>query len=76
MESHLDEIIENARKLPRSEMAELAHVLIAELDEGKDENVEALWAAEARSRWEAFKTGEMTARPGDAVLARLRGMLK
>ncbi len=76
MQSQFNEIVENARKLPRSERAELAHVLIAELDEGPDENVEALWAAEAQSRWEAYKSGEITAHPGDEVMARLRGMLK
>ena len=76
MEAHFAKIIENARKLPKSERAELARVLIAELDEGRDENVEELWVAEARRRWDAYKRGEIAARPGDEVLARLRGMLE
>ena len=76
MESQLNEIIEKSRKLPRSERAELAHVLITELDEEPDESVEALWAAEVQRRWEAYKNGEMSSRPVDEVVARLRGMLK
>ena len=76
MESGFNEVIQNARKLPRAERPELAHKFISDLDEGQDEDVEALGTTEARKRWEAYKKGEITARPGETVLARLRGMLK
>ncbi len=76
MQVGLEETISSARKLPRSEKAKLVRILIADLDEGEDEDVEALWAAEAESRLDAYLKGELEAIDGDEAMTKLRNTLK
>lgn len=61
-----------ARQLTVKEKASLAHALLKDLDEAEDEDVEALWAAEAERRYDAYLRGEMDSSPGDEVIARVR----
>lgn len=71
MQAGLEETISSARKLPRSEKAKLARILIADLDEGEDENVEALWVEEVKRRYNAYLRGEMESSPTEDVIARV-----
>lgn len=67
----LETIEEAAKQLGVKERAALAHTLLKGLDDGVDEDVEALWIAEAERRYDAYLRGEIEALPGDEVMARL-----
>ncbi len=60
---------------PRDRAA-LARTLLEDLDSLQDEDVEALWIAEAERRYEAYLAGKTKAVPGDEVMARLREKLR
>jgi len=62
--------------LPVDSRASLARALIESLDEGLDENAEALWADEIRQRDEDLRTGKAAARPVDQVLREARERLR
>ena len=62
--------------LPLDSRAALAKALIVSLDEGTDENAEALWMDEIRRRDEDFQNGRATARPVDQVLLEARERLR
>jgi putative addiction module component (TIGR02574 family) len=76
MSALFDAIEKQARTLPASEKATLARILIEELDPSQDVEVEQLWTAESRRRYEAFRNDELEALPGDEVMARARRRLK
>jgi putative addiction module component (TIGR02574 family) len=76
MNTTYEAVEQAARQLTIPEKAALAQTLLMDLDEGEDEDVEALWVEEARRRYEAYLRGEMEAIDGDEVMARLRSMLK
>ena len=40
------------------------------LDDPKADNVDHLWVAESRRRYQAYSKGEIEARPGDQVMTR------
>jgi len=62
--------------LTPQEKAALARILIDELDPATDAEVEELWIAESRRRYEAYLKGEIQAIPGDEVMSRARNRLK
>ena len=62
--------------LTPQEKAALARILIDELDPANDAEVEQLWIAEAKRRYEAYLRGEIQAIPGDEVMSRVRNRLK
>ncbi len=76
MSSKFDELEKRARALSREEKAALARVLIDELDPVNEPGVEELWLEEARRRYDAYRSGEMKAIPGDEALARARMRLR
>lgn len=41
-----------------------------------DADAEKLWVDEVQRRYDAYQTGELEARPGDEVMARVRKRLK
>jgi Putative addiction module component. len=71
-----EDIQQAAEQLPVKQRAHLAHVLLRGLDNGDEEDVEALWLEEARRRYDAFKRGELEAIDGDAAMAQLRNLVK
>lgn len=76
MSTLFDELQKQARALTPKEKAALARILIDELDTAVDPGVEQLWIEEAQRRYDAFLRGELTAIPGDEVMARARSRLR
>lgn len=64
-----------ALKLPVHDRAMLAERLIASLDELSSAENEKMWVEEAEARYEAYKRGELTARPVEDVLRDARAAL-
>jgi putative addiction module component (TIGR02574 family) len=59
------EVLEEALSLPAAERAELADRLLISLDSSSGGRIDALWAAEAEDRIEAFERGEIKAVSAD-----------
>jgi putative addiction module component (TIGR02574 family) len=53
--------------LPADERAELVEHLLASLDAADRERLDALWAAEAEDRLDAYERGEIQAVSAEAV---------
>ena len=75
MSRHFEEMEKQARALSPEEKAELARILIEELDTAVDQEAEHLWLEEAERRYDTFIRGEIEARPGDEVMQRARDRL-
>ncbi len=71
-----EEIEATARKLSGRRKAELARVLIADLESQRDDDVASLWVEEAERRLSEFDSGVTQAFPGPEVFARLRERLR
>ena len=67
MSKSTDDILNTAKKLSRTERAELAAALIASLDGEPDEEVAAVWAAEIQRRVESVGSGVAKGRPWSEV---------
>ena len=65
------EIISIAKAPPLKERAEVIESLIHSM-RNDDQDIEALWAAEAEDRVEALLRGELTANPEPRILAEFR----
>lgn len=72
----LEDVLTSARTLPKADKAELARLMIRDLDESDDAEVEALWLEEAKRRSDAVARGEMETLDGDEVMARLRSLVR
>lgn len=72
----LETIAEAAKQLSVKDRAALAQTLLKGLDDGVDEDVEALWLEESKRRYDAYLRGEMEARPGQEVMERLRDLVR
>jgi putative addiction module component (TIGR02574 family) len=68
MSTRFKELEKQARALSAKEKAELARVLIDELDSSTDPNAEQLWIEEAQRRYDAFVAGKLNALPGEEVM--------
>jgi len=68
----LDQIIEEAHRLPREQVAELVDRLTLELLHSVDPSIEDAWKRETRRRLEEIESGRVQAVPGDEVSARIR----
>ena len=68
----LDQILEEAHRLPPEQVAELVDRLILELHHTIDRAVEDAWRQEARRRLKEIETGSTQGVPGDEVSARMR----
>lgn len=74
--STYEEIMNAALALPPSARATLAEHLMESLDAEDQENVDALWAAEAERRDRELEDGTVTAIPGEEVIRRLQSRYK
>jgi len=68
----LDQIIEEAHRLPREQIAELVDRLILELHQSADPSVELAWKQEIRRRLTEIESGSVQGVPGNEVSARIR----
>jgi putative addiction module component (TIGR02574 family) len=71
----LDQIIEEARRLPREQVADLVDRLTLELHQTIDPSVEEAWKQETRRRLEEIESGRVQGVPGDEVSARIRKIM-
>ncbi len=72
--NHVDQVIleKEALKLAARERALLADALLNSLDDEAAAGIEAAWAKEAEDRRQAFRSGEVQALDGPAVLREMR----
>lgn len=76
MSTHFEEVERQAKLLPLKQKAELARILIEELEASVAADVERLWVEEARRRYDAYLRGEIESSPGEDVMRRARSRLK
>lgn len=67
--SNVAEIYEETKALKPIQRLELAELLLADLDK-PDQQIDRLWAAEAQSRWDRWKAGEMPDKSYEEVMAK------
>lgn len=72
MSSKLKEIASKALSLSSGERAELAHDLIASLDDEKETEYEKAWNTEIEKRVKEIKSGKAKGRPARDILAEIR----
>jgi putative addiction module component (TIGR02574 family) len=68
----LDQIVEEARQLPREQVAELVDRLTFELHDEPDTKIDAAWAEEVERRLAEIRSGKVKPIPGEEVMARAR----
>ena len=76
MTPDLKEFEAQALKLPPSERAALAELLIASLDAANDVENERLWVEEAERRYQEYKKGRIVSRRAEEVLRDARASIK
>lgn len=72
MSIQLQEMEKKAINLSPEERAELAHKLIASLEDTEDREVETAWDAEIERRVKEIKNGKAKGRPAEDILAEIR----
>jgi putative addiction module component (TIGR02574 family) len=70
------QLVAEALKLDPEDRVEVAHQLLASLDDLSEAEIEALWLAEAERRDLALDRGELKSIPAEEVFANLRSRLK
>lgn len=58
MATHADKLVSEIRSLPKEEKLRVLDALLTDLHE-PDPDIDAVWADEARKRWEAYKAGRL-----------------
>lgn len=76
MPTALEKCQQQARHLPLKERAMLIKALIDDLDELDEKDLEQLWMKEASRRFQAFKAGNIKAKPAADVFDHARTKLK
>lgn len=71
----IEELEEELVNLSDPEKKQLLRRLIADLDEGRDEDVERAWLEEAQRRYKELKDGVVKAVPAGEAIARARERL-
>jgi len=67
-----DQIIEEASRLPREQVAEVVDRLTSVLHTDVDPEIETAWKQETRRRLAELESGKVEAIPGDVVNNRIR----
>jgi putative addiction module component (TIGR02574 family) len=75
MSTRADTILGTALSLPRDERAWLAEELIASLNEHRDAEIEAAWAAEIERRIAEVESGQAETVSWEEASARIRAKL-
>ena len=58
MATNADNLVSQIRLLPDEEKVRILDALLTDLDQ-PDTEIDAVWANEARKRWEAYKSGRI-----------------
>jgi putative addiction module component (TIGR02574 family) len=68
----LQQIMSEARQLPREQVSELFDLLLAESFTQPDPEIDAAWRVETRRRIEEIQSGKVQGIPAEQVMAELR----
>ena len=68
----LDQIVAEARQLPRAQSAELIDRLLADTVDAPDAAIEQAWKVETRRRIAEIESGAEPGVPGEQAMAELR----
>lgn len=68
----LDQIVAEARRLPRDQSAELIDRLLADATNAPDPEIEQAWKVETRRRLAEIESGAEPGVPGEQAMAELR----
>lgn len=71
MTTALKQLTHEALELPVQERAELAHILIASIDESSDSEVSSAWEIELKKRVREIREGNVKGIPAEEVFAKL-----
>jgi len=71
-----EQISKEARDLTAAQKAQLARMLIEDLDNNVDVDVEAVWIKEAHKRYAAYQSGQVKSIDGDVAIEEIRDALK
>ncbi|MDR2675842.1 MAG: addiction module protein [Opitutaceae bacterium] len=71
----IEQIMTEARQLPRDQISELFDLLRAESFAQPDAGVEQAWKTETRQRIAEIESGAVRGIPGDEVMAELRAIV-
>ena len=71
----LDQIVAEARRLPREQSVELIDRLLADAAEASDPEIEQAWKVETRRRIAEIESGAEPGVPGGQAMAELRRIL-
>jgi hypothetical protein len=67
----LDQIVEETRRLPRQQMAELVDRLTLSLHQSMEPGIESAWKEVVADRVSDIRSGDIEGIPGDEVSARI-----
>ena len=76
MDTHFDEVVAGAMKLPLRDRVRLAQHLVSTLDDEIETDVEELWFAEAERRLEELRRGKVEGIAAEEAFRRAREALK
>ena len=68
----VEQIVAEARQLPRAQKSELFDLLLVEAFSQPDPEIDAVWRVETRRRIAEIEGGEVQGIPGEQVMAELR----
>ena len=72
MSMTLQQIVSEARQLPRDQLSELFDLLLVESFAQPDPEIDAAWRMETRNRVTEIQNGQVKGIPGEQVMAELR----
>jgi putative addiction module component (TIGR02574 family) len=75
MSMTLQQIMSEARQLPREEMRQLLDLLVLESFAQPDSDIDAAWRTETRNRVAEIESGKVQGIPGEQVMAELRQII-
>jgi putative addiction module component (TIGR02574 family) len=69
MATQADTLLSQIRALPDEEKLRVLEALLTDLDK-RDDEIDQVWAVEARKRWESYKAGKLTTVSYEEVMSR------
>jgi putative addiction module component len=71
MATRADHLVSEIRSLPEEEKLQVLDALLADLNE-RDQEIDQIWAKEARERWRAYKAGKIETVSYDELIEKYR----
>ena len=75
MDTHAEQVLQTALRLPPDDRVEIAESLIQSLDEERAADIEAAWADEIKRRIEEIDKGQAKMIPWDEAIRSMREKL-